>query len=135
MQSPCRLIYHNGINTHIFFFFFNNTPTTEIYTLSLHDALPIWHLHLGGATLLRERLRELARSLVVHDTDCGEPRALREREEVASLDSVRVDAHGMQLAREERGRGGTEVFLRDAQELKGERVHLYSSPPLPASSA
>src|SRR5690554_7773195 len=23
------------------FFFFNNTPTTEIYTLSLHDALPI----------------------------------------------------------------------------------------------
>src|SRR5205809_3492795 len=25
-----------------FFFFFNVTPTTEIYTLSLHDALPIW---------------------------------------------------------------------------------------------
>src|SRR6266853_6830601 len=23
------------------FFFFNDTPTTEIYTLSLHDALPI----------------------------------------------------------------------------------------------
>src|SRR5438034_3919923 len=23
-------------------FFFNYTPTTEIYTLSLHDALPIW---------------------------------------------------------------------------------------------
>src|SRR2546427_8629966 len=27
------------------FFFFNDTATTEIYTLSLHDALPIW-LHL-----------------------------------------------------------------------------------------
>src|SRR6266568_4621580 len=26
---------------HIFFFFFNDTATTEIYTLSLHDALPI----------------------------------------------------------------------------------------------
>src|SRR6266513_1114990 len=25
----------------LFFFFFNDTPTTEIYTLSLHDALPI----------------------------------------------------------------------------------------------
>src|SRR5476651_2869145 len=25
----------------IFFFFFNDTATTEIYTLSLHDALPI----------------------------------------------------------------------------------------------
>src|SRR5256885_9405636 len=31
-----------------YFFFFNDTATTEIYTLSLHDALPIyvtlWHL-------------------------------------------------------------------------------------------
>src|SRR3712207_8168239 len=26
------------------FFFFNDTATTEIYTLSLHDALPIWRL-------------------------------------------------------------------------------------------
>src|SRR5256885_4190932 len=26
-----------------FFFFFNDTATTEIYTLSLHDALPICH--------------------------------------------------------------------------------------------
>src|SRR5436853_7792250 len=25
-----------------YFFFFNDTATTEIYTLSLHDALPIW---------------------------------------------------------------------------------------------
>ena len=28
------------------FFFFNDTATTEIYTLSLHDALPISHLFL-----------------------------------------------------------------------------------------
>src|SRR3712207_8598374 len=27
---------------HFFFFFFNDTATTEIYTLSLHDALPIF---------------------------------------------------------------------------------------------
>src|SRR5438105_7113723 len=26
-------------------FFFNDTATTEIYTLSLHDALPIWKVH------------------------------------------------------------------------------------------
>src|SRR2546430_9934223 len=31
-----------------FFFFFNDTATTEIYTLSLHDALPIFQA-LGGA--------------------------------------------------------------------------------------
>src|SRR5256885_11738968 len=30
------------------FFFFNDTATTEIYTLSLHDALPIWSARLLG---------------------------------------------------------------------------------------
>src|SRR2546430_5912272 len=29
----------------VLFFFFNDTATTEIYTLSLHDALPIFHVH------------------------------------------------------------------------------------------
>src|SRR5262245_66132201 len=32
---PSLLFYFSG------FFFFNSTATTEIYTLSLHDALPI----------------------------------------------------------------------------------------------
>src|SRR3712207_8331401 len=32
-----------------YFFFFNDTATTEIYTLSLHDALPISPLHLRRA--------------------------------------------------------------------------------------
>src|SRR2546422_8658708 len=31
------------------FFFFNDTATTEIYTLSLHDALPIFSLLLAGS--------------------------------------------------------------------------------------
>src|SRR4026209_3064975 len=30
-----------GVLLSSFFFFFNDTATTEIYTLSLHDALPI----------------------------------------------------------------------------------------------
>src|SRR5258705_12732769 len=32
-------------NNTLFLFFFNDTATTEIYTLSLHDALPISHTH------------------------------------------------------------------------------------------
>src|SRR2546430_17730951 len=36
--APCRTIVQVTV---IFFFFFNDTATTEIYTLSLHDALPI----------------------------------------------------------------------------------------------
>src|SRR2546422_11305385 len=38
MRVSCVLIYHL-ISV---FFFFNDTATTEIYTLSLHDALPIF---------------------------------------------------------------------------------------------
>src|SRR3712207_4897765 len=39
----CRLLLEKKkeIHTSLFFFFFNDTATTEIYTLSLHDALPI----------------------------------------------------------------------------------------------
>src|SRR3989475_6111686 len=44
----------------LFFFFFNDTATTEIYTLSLHDALPICqHVGLPG----RERDVRLALEL------------------------------------------------------------------------
>src|SRR6266496_6018216 len=35
----------------IFFFFFNDTATTEIYTLSLHDALPIYGREAHGAAM------------------------------------------------------------------------------------
>src|SRR6266571_3422595 len=41
-------------------FFFNDTATTEIYTLSLHDALPI----LRRACARRLRLRRLVRDLI-----------------------------------------------------------------------
>src|SRR3989442_1755967 len=34
-----------------FFFFFNDTATTEIYTLSLHDALPICSDPIADASL------------------------------------------------------------------------------------
>src|SRR2546426_8633545 len=46
----------------IFFFFFNDTATTEIYTLSLHDALPIYpRCREGSRVLGRERRGRLAR--------------------------------------------------------------------------
>src|SRR5215471_3811064 len=40
MLLPALVLLASGIRTQIFFFF-NDTGTTEIYTLSLHDALPI----------------------------------------------------------------------------------------------
>src|SRR6266480_7522121 len=44
----------------ILFFFFNDTATTEIYTLSLHDALPICR---GGGIVDRRLFRRAARGL------------------------------------------------------------------------
>src|SRR5260370_41040291 len=40
-----------------FFFFFNDTATTEIYTLSLHDALPICPLPSQGSSNLADSSR------------------------------------------------------------------------------
>src|SRR3990170_6457879 len=47
----------NGSELAAHFFFFNDTATTEIYTLSLHDALPIFQ------ALVDDRRRELAQRL------------------------------------------------------------------------
>src|SRR2546427_890667 len=37
----------------LYFFFFNDTATTEIYTLSLHDALPISQRRSSGRSCCR----------------------------------------------------------------------------------
>src|SRR2546422_5570338 len=45
-----------------FFFFFNDTATTEIYTLSLHDALPIYLARLDDlVSEVQTQVRSLAR--------------------------------------------------------------------------
>src|SRR5687768_17992597 len=48
------------------FFFFNDTATTEIYTLSLHDALPIWRHHPSPSVLP-----------FTEHSDAAEPRTVR----------------------------------------------------------
>ena len=49
------------------FFFFNDTATTEIYTLSLHDALPILHaacaLHTGLKAVKRRKSLNITHSV------------------------------------------------------------------------
>src|SRR2546428_9670036 len=44
-----------------FFFFFNDTATTEIYTLSLHDALPIYRSAFGPSPTSAVRPKSLTR--------------------------------------------------------------------------
>src|SRR6266480_4186129 len=63
----------------LFIFFFNDTATTEIYTLSLHDALPIAphdHLERRG-----RRLRGLAHARKIDDARIHERRGDHENHE------------------------------------------------------
>src|SRR2546423_15245784 len=57
-------IYHWTVP--FFFFFFNDTATTEIYTLSLHDALPISPVPPEGF-YPGEYLKDTARKLFERD--------------------------------------------------------------------
>src|SRR6266446_4857861 len=63
------------------FFFFNDTATTEIYTLSLHDALPI-------STVARPFARN-TRSLVEQFAAASSPRS-RRRENVRAANALPV---------------------------------------------
>src|SRR5215469_18690534 len=65
----------------LFFFFFNDTATTEIYTLSLHDALPILPDPDGGEGVRPDVL------LVAVDLDLQAP--VRSEEHTSELQSRR----------------------------------------------
>src|SRR2546430_12652131 len=64
---------------HIHVFFFNDTATTEIYTLSLHDALPISGgrgPHRGRSRDVRARVRPVERPARRRASEaCSGPRA------------------------------------------------------------
>src|SRR5690242_21332715 len=66
----------------IFFFFFNDTATTEIYTLSLHDALPISAdaaAHAGDRVVARvPRVRHRDRRPAPRVAEPELPRAVQE---------------------------------------------------------
>src|SRR5258707_6946339 len=61
-----------------FFFFFNDTATTEIYTLSLHDALPIslvpWLVKVRPPRALPERLAGKQITMRRPSVNCKTPR-------------------------------------------------------------
>src|SRR2546427_12472533 len=49
----------------IYFFFFNDTATTEIYTLSLHDALPISPAPMGEDEQVTEGGQQIPRRVTL----------------------------------------------------------------------
>src|SRR3989449_7573822 len=81
---------------YLFFFFFNDTATTEIYTLSLHDALPIF-IPFDRRRTNRHGVRRLGR---LPQRECGRP--------VQSLDGWRRDVERLN-GREQRDRKSTRL--------------------------
>src|SRR3712207_3986020 len=84
------------------FFFFNDTATTEIYTLSLHDALPISDLREGIPTLptlLASKSTDPAdaRLLELLESDLHDGEALAEVLQLLrrhpSIDQAREEVH------------------------------------------
>src|SRR2546429_7054205 len=71
----------------LIFFFFNDTATTEIYTLSLHDALPISHPLAGVDDELGFGRVEIQRT----------PVAARLVERAVDIDQHRSEEHTSEL--------------------------------------
>src|SRR5256885_14896142 len=94
-----------GLTDPYCFFFFNDTATTEIYTLSLHDALPI------SRGLSRDRRRAL-RAARVRD---GRHRAGRRR-----LRRALRQLHG---ARDPAARGHGLLRARRGRTVRGRWTH------------
>src|SRR2546430_13546256 len=86
----CSRPYHR-------FFFFNDTATTEIYTLSLHDALPI-SLDLAPPPAKPNKQAEAERLELVHAVQILY--ALNERPLVIALDrkSTRLNSSHSQIS-------------------------------------
>src|ERR1022692_243194 len=115
----------------VFFFFFNDTATTEIYTLSLHDALPICLIGIGfchdpcpffwKSAVLRRRMLPQRTSRTGADSTLTRPRfdsdhgALPWR--AAGLDGCTVRSPGLEAVEFRRLR--TPVVLHLDDETKG----------------
>src|SRR5258707_5777026 len=77
-----------------FFFFFNDTATTEIYTLSLHDALPIYR-RAAAARRGERRAGGRARDKPEHDRR-GDGRVPR-RPATRARSGLRSEEHTSEL--------------------------------------
>src|SRR2546422_7921293 len=78
----------------LLFFFFNDTPTPEIYTLPLHDALPISALRLQRGLHRRSLAPRAADRSAAHSAGAGaaagragDPKRPRSEEHTSELQS------------------------------------------------
>src|SRR5205823_14336173 len=114
------------------FFFFTDTPTTELYTLSLHDALPI--LRLAGPEGLTAEVSSFRRQDAVEaiaeiagaSMTAGEVDALAG--EFVASPHVRALAAGP-------GQPGSGLWRRDGTRERAPDHAIYTTPELLALEA
>src|SRR5687767_15327837 len=85
MRLPVFTYQFRFILSFRFFFFFNDTATTEIYTLSLHDALPISAADRHEARLLRRPRRQPRGRAEISPRHRADPRSEEHTSELQSL--------------------------------------------------
>src|SRR3712207_8300318 len=71
------------------YFFFNDTATTEIYTLSLHDALPIYGPAAQDSQGLAVEIREPSEG---GGLSCSDAEALKSRQRTSDRKSTRLNS-------------------------------------------
>src|SRR5207237_2857703 len=87
----------------IYSLLFHVTPTTDIYTLSLHDALPISRLlHSEPRQVLRRKVHSAALGILAHVAqDVGQlerdPTLLGQRQRVLRIEAERSEEHTSEL--------------------------------------
>src|SRR5258708_10679447 len=76
-----------SLSSVLFFFFFNDTATTEIYTLSLHDALPILVCERGFSFGYNNLVADMRSLAVMRATGCPVVFDARSEEHTSELQS------------------------------------------------
>src|SRR3989441_7487034 len=111
------------------FFFFNDTATTEIYTLSLHDALPISRIQNAHAVAFKREVSQVrplpgAAELLAYLSQAGVPWAVATSGRLESarplLEMLGVPAEAPVVTRDqvEHAKPDPDLFLAAAERLK-----------------
>src|SRR3712207_9334063 len=95
-------------------FFFNDTATTEIYTLSLHDALPIYHSVLVIDVLETASLPEMPEEFEAKENDHQLVKDLYEIWDNLNTRNMLEDWHDAEQIRDE----ALELFSHGIVDLK-----------------
>src|SRR5256885_8112249 len=117
------------------FFFFNDTATTEIYTLSLHDALPIYEVrHRAPGSVAIDEVGDVpAREVGVHGEHAADPVCVQDvevlgarlalsRRECGDVLGPELSLHGRKAAADPAGLGRTKVAV-GSDEQQSHRKH------------